>query len=1178
MDLSADCGTLPTHSIVEGPVLEQELSRCRTESGGTILLQLLEFKTHLLEAVEELHIRRVAETRFEDQISKLVLKKQELEWEKESLQHQSETVANQHAESLISVKKQFQAKIRNIEEEKGKYQVSADLKEKEINNLKEELKSLQLLKYNLEKKSSELEQKLALQSRSKDSHLNQLGEVERRFSALSKQCAMVKQAHENLEENVDEAMKRNMKLTSAIEKQEAIIVSLKTELEEVSKQLIKAKMLAVRHNKSRSPADREQHIQQLHHKLNMETEMNKKLREENVALRAEKQEVVKSLQHTQQLLLSQTQTVSRVELELQTQGEQYQALKQEHEVMQEKSKATEDKVARLMESYTASKTSWDKEKAVFLDRIKREQQGLGAVSKAYDELHQGHAEAASRASVEVQRQARRDISPSLSASTQLFPALVEKIRGEEALNVPVCSSEPPGFGSLQHLVPTETEEPASLEDTGAVTELGASATTGGQDSPNHQQQSQFKQPLNPVSLFTCPFTNNLDSLCLSGTTDSDSSTSDKHINNSNASETDSNDVSGLIHATSSLSDNGLLISKGSCVRDTSAASSPDQRSVDGKSDEGDGEMSEKGEVILGKSNRKEERRNEEQPCDREIQGKEVKEGGGAGGKRGTLMAQAADRADREDSQRSAQDAGDTKQPGTETKDSAEGDGPDGVEERGTTGPRTPETQRPTQTTTDTTAEQSNTQQVIGLRHTEPPLAACEPSDCSQTIEKVADSSLVSTGYEIRREVHTPCHDEAQHSAQDSAHQISVKTAEEKPSDKSAPNIPTELSGPLNQYSVCNSQTNNAFQSDNIICIQETTATQTPPSNPSDMKQTDEMLDTHVRAEPQAFPHSQEIPEQQRGQLRSLIPDDEDDDSSVCKKVEGQSNGDTCENSETVRGAVEKSILKEVTVDTVESKSETSSYQENMKDDKAEDEGGAKTTKTDVHSSLGNDNGALPETSSTKCYAPSPAKETSLEDANELMSDKTYRPSFDWASSVDPRAKTDVSVLHHFVQGSVFEQNTRVPFGVLRQPSSTVPVFLKGKQNKVPSVVTRASDLSNASSFSGTAASSRRHQQGEWTDTGETATANRGSRASLSITSFPVSTSSITGSRQSWRTTPGCSRAPASAAGPSSEPDREPLCSQEREEQQSSFRAHISKIEQFLNTERLRLPKRRRMDK
>lgn len=45
------------------------------------------------------------------------------------------------------------------------------------------------------------EQKLALQSRTKDGHLSQLGEVEKRFSALSRQCAMVKRAHDNLEQN-----------------------------------------------------------------------------------------------------------------------------------------------------------------------------------------------------------------------------------------------------------------------------------------------------------------------------------------------------------------------------------------------------------------------------------------------------------------------------------------------------------------------------------------------------------------------------------------------------------------------------------------------------------------------------------------------------------------------------------------------------------------------------------------------------------------------------------------------------------------------------------------------------------------------------------------------------------------------------------------------------------------
>ncbi|XP_074488261.1 coiled-coil domain-containing protein 73 isoform X2 [Sebastes fasciatus] len=1157
MDLSADSGTLPTHTTAGGAVLVQELclsnARCQTESGGTILLKLLEFKTHLLETVEELHIRRDAETRFEDQISKLVLEKQELEWEKESLQHQIETTANQHTESLINVKKQLQAKIRNIEEEKGKYQVSAEIKDKEINNLKEELKSLQLLKYNLEKKSSELEQKLSLQSRSKDSHLNQLGEVEKRFSGLSRQCAMVKQAHEKLEQNVDEAMKIKKKLTTANEKHEATIASLKKELEEVSNKLIKAKMSSVRHDKAHSPTGREQHCQQLHQKLIMETEMNKTLGEENVAVRAEKQEVMRSLQHTQQLLLSQTQTVSRVELELQTHREQY----QEHRVMREKSTAMEDKVAQLMESYAASKNSWDKEKTKLLDCIKSEQQDLKAVKEVYDELHKEHTELSSQAKVQAQHiyaLEMRDSSQNFGVSTEVFPAFLEEIRGEETLEEPISSSELPSFGSLQHLASTQTKNPDCLEDTGAVTKLVATGAAGVStvSSPGHRSNN--------------------------GSVD--------------------------------------LLTKE-------------------KSDEGNGGMSEeeqgwKDDVKQVKNDREERERNEEQQWNREeVEG----EGGCAGEKRGTLTAQTTDRADRrEDSQGSTEDAGDPKQPGTETQDRAEGEGTCGAEERGKTGLHTAETQIPAQTTTDTNTGKSDKQQVVDFMDTEPPLAACEPSDCSQSLsqkvsEKDSDSSHVSKGYEIRGEVHTfcsdeqqsvnhgsdsvirevvrPCHDEAQTVAESltqlPTHQVFEKTTEENPS---AANIPTELSGPLTQSSICGSQTKTApvaAQSIDIVSIQDMETTQTQPSNPSDitsdMKHTDEKCDTHVNeecasvtttVEPQALLQSQEI-SKQSGQLKCPVTDG---DSSVYKKTEGQSNVDTREKDacQTALEPVEKSNVKDacadITIDTavLESRVETGSSQEHTENYKIEDAGNAKTTKTDlklsVHSSHESD--ASPETGSTKCYEQSPAKEMPLDDTNEfpLLSNKTYRSSFDWGSAQrkpeGSRTKSDVSILHQFVQGSsMFEPNTSGPSELLRHPPSTIPMFLKSKHNKVPLVITRASDLLNASSVSGTAASTRRNPQGEPKALGETcretATADKESRAS-----FPFS-SSITVSRLSWQTTPGCSRAPTSAAGPSSGSDWEPSCSQEREDQQSSFRAQISKIEQFLNTERLRLPKRPKTD-
>ena len=45
------------------------------------------------------------------------------------------------------------------------------------------------------------EQKVELQTQSKDSYLKQLGEVEQRFGTVSRQTTVLKQAHDRLQEN-----------------------------------------------------------------------------------------------------------------------------------------------------------------------------------------------------------------------------------------------------------------------------------------------------------------------------------------------------------------------------------------------------------------------------------------------------------------------------------------------------------------------------------------------------------------------------------------------------------------------------------------------------------------------------------------------------------------------------------------------------------------------------------------------------------------------------------------------------------------------------------------------------------------------------------------------------------------------------------------------------------------
>ncbi|TNN73949.1 Coiled-coil domain-containing protein 73 [Liparis tanakae] len=334
-----------------------------------------------------------AETRFEDQIGKLVLEKQELEWEKESLQHQNETVSNQHTDSLIKVKKEKMALI-----------------------------PLSVCNFTLSQ-----EQKMSLQSRSKDSHLNQLGEVEKRFAALSRQCAVVKQAHEKLEQNVDEAVKIQKKLTAANEKQEATVVSLKKELEEVSHNVVKAKMSSARHGEAHGATGREQHCEQLHRKLSLE--------------------VMRALQHGQQLLLSQTQAVSRVELALQTQREQYQ-------------------------------------KSMFLGCIQSERQDREAVKQAHAELQREHAELSLQAKV----QAQHIYELEMRVGGRGPGAPTEDSRAEGTLNEPVSRS-----GRLQHLACAPTSSPDALEDTGVVTERDATGATGDEGQQRHGKGEDEKK-------------------------------------------------------------------------------------------------------------------------------------------------------------------------------------------------------------------------------------------------------------------------------------------------------------------------------------------------------------------------------------------------------------------------------------------------------------------------------------------------------------------------------------------------------------------------------------------------------------------------------------------------------------------------------------------------------------
>ncbi|XP_045412965.1 coiled-coil domain-containing protein 73 [Lemur catta] len=323
-------------------------------------IQLLDFKTSLLEALEELRMRREAETQYEEQIGKIIVETQELKWQKETLQNQKETLAKQHKEAMAVFKKQLQMKMCALEEEKGKYQLATEIKEKEIEGLKETLKALQVSKYSLQKKMSEMEQKVQLHFLAKEDYHKQLNEIEKYYATITGQFGLVKENHEKLEQNVQEAMQLNKRLSALNKNQESEICSLKKELKKVASDLIKSKVTCQYKlgEENINLTIKEQKFQELQERLNMELELNKKINEEVTRMQEEKQDIIISFQHIQQLLQQQIQANSEMEAELKVLKENNQTLERDNELQREKVKENEEKFLNLQNEHEKVLGTW----------------------------------------------------------------------------------------------------------------------------------------------------------------------------------------------------------------------------------------------------------------------------------------------------------------------------------------------------------------------------------------------------------------------------------------------------------------------------------------------------------------------------------------------------------------------------------------------------------------------------------------------------------------------------------------------------------------------------------------------------------------------------------------------------------------------------------------------------
>ncbi|NXU97675.1 CCD73 protein, partial [Cettia cetti] len=355
-------------------------------------IRLLDFKTSLLEAIEELRIRRETETNYEDQINKIVIEKQELEWQKETLQHQTDTLQQQNKEAMVAFKKQLQARMFAMEEEKGKYQLAVETKEKEIDGLKETLKALQISKYTLQKKLNEMDQKLQMHLTAKEEHHKKLNEVERCYATIASRFGIVKGVHGKLEHSVQEAIQHNKKLASVNKRQETEISNLKEELKKVTTDLIRSKVTSQYRvgEENINLAVKEKQFQELQQKIRMETAVSRKVQEENTHIKEEKLEVLSSLQCVQELLQRITQTNVRMESELNALKEDYQALERDNELQREKAKENEEKFLNLQNEHEKALRTWknyEENMRREMHTIKKELSSLKGLQQHLEDYH-----------------------------------------------------------------------------------------------------------------------------------------------------------------------------------------------------------------------------------------------------------------------------------------------------------------------------------------------------------------------------------------------------------------------------------------------------------------------------------------------------------------------------------------------------------------------------------------------------------------------------------------------------------------------------------------------------------------------------------------------------------------------------------------------------------------------
>ncbi|XP_063407014.1 leucine-rich repeat and coiled-coil domain-containing protein 1-like isoform X2 [Mytilus trossulus] len=257
-DLSQDCSLLTDR--LPDVISQQQMNH----------VDCLRMRNSLTEILEEVKLRRNNDLENEERIRHLVQEKYEMERKLDGEKCHFASLSEEHDKKVAEIKRQFEDKIKVLQAEVKQNQVFKDCGQKETKSLKDDIRSLQITNYNLEKNLREQGRKLQLQTSSTNQHLKQLSSAEEKFQTISNYCKKISESQERLSRNVKEAVKLNRDLMYTNEHQKCIIEQHKREITLLNSQILDTKVKVESKPLDCSRIEQEQELSNLKQQLENE--------------------------------------------------------------------------------------------------------------------------------------------------------------------------------------------------------------------------------------------------------------------------------------------------------------------------------------------------------------------------------------------------------------------------------------------------------------------------------------------------------------------------------------------------------------------------------------------------------------------------------------------------------------------------------------------------------------------------------------------------------------------------------------------------------------------------------------------------------------------------------------------------------------------------------------------